>query len=75
MRVTTRFQEVAIKGVYKWKDPATGRQRQSTKKFFQTVNPFNKNSKGEVKNRDEILLELTAERDAWLAAQRAQQPA
>lgn len=71
MRITMKFQEVALKGVHKWKDPVTGRPRQTTKKFFQTISPFNTNAKGDVKSRDEILRELTVERDAWLVAQRA----
>ena len=33
--------------------------------FEQTINPFNKNEKGEIKTRDEIWKELKAEGDKW----------
>lgn len=35
-----------------------GRQCSRTKKFWQTLNPFNKNDDGSVKTRDEIMSEL-----------------
>jgi hypothetical protein len=69
--IRTRFDEVAIKGVRRWKDPATGKPRQETKKFFQTINPFNRNAAGETKSREEIMVEIKAERDAWVAAGQA----
>lgn len=61
------FDEVRVTGVKKWKDPVTGRPRQQTRVFAQTVNPFNKNAQGQVKTREEIKDELRSERDAWLA--------
>lgn len=63
MRVT--FNEIAVKGTRRWVDE-TGRKRQQTRKFYQTVNPFNKNAEGHVKSRDEIVIEVRAECDAWL---------
>jgi hypothetical protein len=62
------FDEVSVKGVKRWKDPVTGKSRQETRKFLQTVNPFNKNAKGVPKSRDEIMAEIKKERDEWLAA-------
>ncbi len=59
------FDEIAVKGVRRWTD-ADGKKRQETRKFFQTVNPFNKNADGSLKARDQILVEIKAERDAWL---------
>jgi len=35
--------------------------------FDQTINPYNRNADGTVKNREEILLELRAEADEWTA--------
>lgn len=64
MRYT--FNEVAIKATRKWID-ADGKKRQQTRKFLQTLNPFNRNAKGDPKSRDEIMTELIAERDAWLS--------
>lgn len=64
MRV--HFEEISVKATKKWKD-VNGRQRQCTKKFFQTLNPFNKNKDGSIKSRSDIMIEITASRDAWLA--------
>lgn len=58
------FDEVAVKATrYYFVD---GKRRQETKKFFQTVNPFNKNADGSLKTREQIYDEVRAERDAWL---------
>lgn len=64
MRIT--FQEVKVRGVRRWKDPQTGKQRQSTRTFMQTINPFNKTSDGIPKDHGTIYKEICAERDAWL---------
>lgn len=61
------FNEVSVKAVKRWKDPVSGKPRQETRKFFQTINPFNKNAKGVPKSRDEIMAEIKKERDDWLA--------
>lgn len=58
------FEVVSIKAVRKWAD-AEGKKHQQTKKFWQTINPFNMKD-GAVKTRDQILAEICAERDAWL---------
>jgi len=60
------FQEVAIRGVRKWKN-AEGKWRQETKKFFQTINPFNLRN-GVPKTAAQIREELIAEREAWYAS-------
>lgn len=64
MRV--KFEEVSLKVVRKFID-SDGKKRQITKKFFQTVNPFNTNKDGTVKDRDQIMAELKASRDEWVA--------
>jgi hypothetical protein len=43
-----------------------GRRRQKTEKFYQTVNPFNKNKDGSLKTREQIYKEVCQERDKWL---------
>lgn len=65
---THTFQEVSIKGTKRWTD-TTGKKRQMTRKFYQTINPFNTNSKGVVKTREEILQELVDQRQDWLTQQ------
>ena len=62
------FDEVAVKRTRRWKDAESGKQRQETRKFFQTINPFNTNADGVPKSRDEIMAEIRAEADAWAAA-------
>jgi hypothetical protein len=59
------FDEVAVKATRRWTD-ANGKKRQQTKKFWQTINPFNKNADGSVKTATQIRAEVIAERDAWL---------
>ena len=61
------FEEIKVKGVRRWTDK-NGKKRQKTKIFSQTVNPFNKNSAGLPKTRQEIMAEISAERDAWVTA-------
>lgn len=39
---------------------------QETRKFFQTINPFNKAEDGSVKTRDQIMVEILARRDEWM---------
>ena len=67
------FEEVAIRVTKRWKDES-GKKRQQTKKFYQTINPFNKNAKGLKKNRSEILAELKEESEAWLNESHGGQP-
>jgi hypothetical protein len=62
MRIT--FDKIELKAKRVWKE--SGKKRQETRTFMQTVNPFNKNPDGSVKTRVEILKELHAERLAWL---------
>jgi hypothetical protein len=59
------FQEVAITATKRWVD-ASGKRRQQTKKFFQTINPYNKGKDGMPKTREQILTEIAADRAAWM---------
>lgn len=63
MRIT--FNEVAIRATRYYTDES-GKRRQQTKKFWQTINPFNRNADGSVKTREQIVAELEVERAAWL---------
>lgn len=57
--ITKIYDEVSVKGIKRWKDK-DGKQRQETRKFFQTISPFNP------KTRDEIMKEILKERQEWL---------
>jgi hypothetical protein len=59
------FQEVSITRVRVGRCDVCGKRCQKKKKFYQTLNPFNKNSDGTVKSRDEILLEVKLDGDKW----------
>lgn len=64
---TITFNEVAIQGQKSVKcSGGCGRRLKRSKKFWQTLSPFNKNAAGELKTREEIYEELRAERNAWL---------
>jgi hypothetical protein len=60
-----RFDEVAIRGVRRWIDE-NGKKHQETRKFYQTISPFNKGADGQPKSSAQILKEISAERSAWL---------
>lgn len=64
---TVTFGEVAIRGQKSVKCAGgCGRRLKRAKKFWQTLSPFNKNSAGEIKNREQIYEELRGERRVWL---------
>lgn len=62
----TYFAEVKIKG-RKVGKCRCGKRRTRTAELMQTINPFNKNKRGEQKNRVEIMEEISAERSEWMA--------
>lgn len=74
MIITTRFEEIVVSATHRWIDKETGRKRQKTKKFSQTINPWNKNEHGEVKTRSEIYAELEKEKAKWLREQQDDLP-
>lgn len=61
-----RFEVVAIRGQRRWKDSQC-KWHQETQKFWQTISPFNTDSDGHRKTREEIMKELIAERQLWLS--------
>jgi len=66
MSTTINFREVAIHGSKSVKcTGGCGRTLKRQRKFWQTLNPFNKNAAGEVKQPTEIQAELQAELAAW----------
>jgi len=61
------FQEIGFKRTKSGKCSVCGKRCQSTKKFFQTVNPFNKNADGTCKDARTIMEEEKEEAQKWLA--------
>lgn len=64
------FNEVSVKATKRWKDE-NGRWKTKTKKFYQTLSPFNKNIDGSLKSREQIMSEIMAEREGWLSESNA----
>jgi hypothetical protein len=60
-----RFDEVARKITRKGECSVCHKTRTVTRKFYQTISPFNRNAKGEIKSRSEIKKELSAKVSAW----------
>ena len=60
------FKEISVSATKKYKDE-NGKTKQVTRKFFQTLNPFNKLDDGTVKDEATIRAEIDAQRKAWLA--------
>jgi hypothetical protein len=63
MRIT--FEQVTVKQTLRFRDPETGKPRQMTKTFMQTVNPFNCGRDGLPKSRQQIRDELNSEARLW----------
>jgi hypothetical protein len=63
----TVFPEVWL-GAVKRYVCACGRRCVRKKKFFQTINPYNKNAQGNMKSREEIMVQLRHDRDGWEVA-------
>lgn len=66
---TTTFAEVAVYGRRTGPCKFCGKHCKRHQKFFQTLNPFNKNSYGIPKSREEIRAELMIERNKWESGQ------
>jgi hypothetical protein len=66
MSAGVKFQEVAVYATKASKCDC-GKRRSRKQKFWQTINPFNKNAAGQPKSRAEIRQELAAEAMAWEA--------
>lgn len=66
MSQSITFREVTVHGTKTVKCAGgCGRRLKRQRKFWQTLNPFNKNAAGEVKSAVEIQKELFTERQAW----------
>ena len=67
---TTRvvFDEVSTRSRWAFRCPACHKRLVRIKKFYQTLNPFNLNRRGEPKTSAEILAELRIEVNSWQAS-------
>lgn len=63
--ITQTFGAVTVKRIKRGKCSKCGAKCQVTKRFFQTLNPFNKTAAGMVKTASEIRAEETVKADAW----------
>ncbi len=64
-RITTRFEPIRRMAVKSLPCPVCGKRLRRQRTFEQTVNPYNRNAKGDVKTRSEIRRELTVQAIAW----------
>lgn len=64
MRTRVTFDEVSYRAT-KSGVCSCGKRASRSEKFWQTLNPFNKNATGSPKTRDEILNELKESAQAW----------
>jgi hypothetical protein len=62
-----RYERVERRDYKRGRCVACGKTAERSQTFQQTINPFNKNSDGAVKTRDDIWTEISAEARAWLA--------
>lgn len=59
------FEKVSMTGFKAGGCQACGKRAARHKEFFQTINPFNKNTDGQVKDRSEINKELSEDIYEW----------
>ena len=64
MRVV--FQEVSYPGIKTGKCTVCNKTVTRRKKFWSTINPFNKNNDGTVKNYDQVREQVFAKRREWM---------
>lgn len=59
------FDEISLKGIKTIKCKNCNKRLRRQRKFYQTINPFNKNEKGIPKNSSEINAELAKDIEEW----------
>jgi len=60
------FEEISIFGEKSGICTQCGKKASRKRKFWQTINPFNKNKDGSQKSKEDILKECINARDNWL---------
>ncbi len=66
MNITYKFDVVSIRSIKKDKCPKCFKRVTRSRRFEQTINPFNKNKEGSIKTRSEIYAELNEEAKNWM---------
>ena len=64
---TYRFEEVTHRATKRVPCDGCGKTLSRSRTFMQTLNPFNKNADGTVKNREDIREELKQQAGEWTA--------
>lgn len=62
---TYRFQEISLQGIKNLPCSGCGKKLRRQRKFFQTLNPFNKAADGSPKTVTQIDAELTEQIEQW----------
>jgi hypothetical protein len=62
--IKINFQELKVYGQKSGKC-GCGKRRARSITLYQTLNPFNRNKKGEIKTREEIYEELKVDLESW----------
>lgn len=63
---TYTFQEIFLSFSKSGICPSCGKRAKRSQRFSQTINPFNKNSEGQIKSREEIYAELHQRGKSWM---------
>jgi hypothetical protein len=63
--MTVNFNEVSLSATKSGSCAVCGKHAKRSEKFSQTLNPFNKNADGSLKNSDQINTELLATVNEW----------
>lgn len=64
-KFTTNFQKVEIQAKKSGTCGKCGKKCSRSKIFGQTLNPYNKNADGKIKNRSEIMAEVEVQAKQW----------
>lgn len=62
-----RFESVNLTGFKQGKCADCDKRTKRTKRFTQTINPYNRNPDGSVKTRDQVYESVRSEIDRWKA--------
>lgn len=63
---TVRFQEVQTYRKISGKCPVCSKRVMRTRTFTHTINPFNKNKDGSIKDGKQVRIDIEAEADKWV---------
>lgn len=61
------FDKVTVRAAKSGACVSCGKKTRRTKTFWGTVNPFNRDESGKIRDRDDVRKRLEAERDEWVS--------